>query len=317
MTTARNSPSPDIVFGTLFAYQGTAALRTAIELELFTGIDEGAGTVPALAKRCRASERGVRILCDFLSSAGFLAKSEGNYTLTPDSAAFLSQRSPAYLGTTARFLLQPKVMRTFDNLTDAVRRGGVPPSGENIVAEENPVWVEFARSMFPMMAPAAEGIADLVASSTSGPLKVLDIAAGHGLFGIAIAKRNSRAEVVALDWKAVLAVAEENARAAGVSDRYQTLAGDAFRIGLGDGYDLAIRSEPGSCVPTVPGTFRLDDAGRNPGRRRLHVRRAAQAARRRRLPERHRARASNSANGPAGREVSTPCTRLGDTIVSL
>jgi ubiquinone/menaquinone biosynthesis C-methylase UbiE len=94
--------------------------------------------------------------------------------------------------------------------------------------------------MFPMMAPAAEGIADLVASSTSGPLKVLDIAAGHGLFGIAIAKRNSRAEVVALDWKAVLAVAEENARAAGVSDRYQTLAGDAFRIGLGDGYDLAL-----------------------------------------------------------------------------
>jgi SAM-dependent methyltransferase len=233
-------PSADIVFATLFAYQGTAALGSAIDLELFTAIDEGARTVPAIAKRCRASERGTRILCDFLSSAGLLTKSDGNYALTPESAAFLSHRSPAYLGTTARFLLQPELMRNFDNLTEAVRRGGVPPSGESIVAEENPAWVEFARSMAPMMVPAAEGIADLVAASTSGPLKVLDIAAGHGLFGITIAKRNSRAEIVALDWKTVLAVAEENARAAQVLDRYRTLAGDAFKIGFGDGYDLAL-----------------------------------------------------------------------------
>jgi hypothetical protein len=86
MTTPRDTPSPDIVFGTLFAYQGTAALRCAIDLELFTAIDEGARTVSALASRCRASERGIRILCDFLSSAGFLTKSDGDYALTPESA---------------------------------------------------------------------------------------------------------------------------------------------------------------------------------------------------------------------------------------
>lgn len=240
MTTSQNMPSADIVFSTLFAYQGTAALKSAIDLELFTAIDEGARTVSAIAGRCRTSERGARILCDFLSTVGLLTKSDGNYDLTPESATFLSQRSPAYLGTTARFLLRPELKRDFDDLTEAVRHGGVPPSGENIVAEENPVWVEFARSMMPMMAPAAQAIADLVTSSTSGPLRVLDIAAGHGLFGIAIAMRNPRAEIVALDWKTVLAVAEENARAAQVSDRYRTLSGDAFKIGLGDGYDVAL-----------------------------------------------------------------------------
>ena len=240
MTMSKNMPSAEIVFDTLFAYQRSTALKSAIDLELFTAIDEGARTAPAIAKRCHASERGTRILCDFLSTIGLVRKSDGNYELTPESATFLSQRSPAYLGTTARFLLRPELKGDFDNLTEAVRLGGVPPSGNNIVAEENPIWVEFARSMMPMMVPAAQAIADLVASSTGGTQRVLDIAAGHGLFGIAIAQRNPRAEIVALDWKMVLAVAEENARAAQVSDRYRTLPGDAFKADFGYGYDVAL-----------------------------------------------------------------------------
>src|SRR5205823_3898468 len=102
---------------------------------------------------------------------------------------FLSQRSPAYLGTTATFLLLPELKRNFDDLTEAVRRGGVSPAG-NTVADENPIWVEFARAMAPMMMPAAHAIADLVSHPATGSLRVLDIAAGHGLFGITIAQRN-------------------------------------------------------------------------------------------------------------------------------
>ena len=233
-------PSAEIVFDTLFAYQRSAALASAIELDLFTAIDEGVRAIPAIANRCQASERGVRILCDFLTTIGLLTKSEGDYGLTPESAAFLSQRSPAYLGTTARFLLRPELKGNFDHLTDAIRRGGVPPTGENIVAEENLIWVEFARSMMPMMVPAAQAIGNLVASSGSDALRVLDIAAGHGLFGVTIAQQNPRAEIVAVDWKPVLAVAEENARAARVSDRYRTSPGDAFTVDFGDGYDVAL-----------------------------------------------------------------------------
>jgi SAM-dependent methyltransferase len=240
MTTPKNMPSAEIVFDTLFAYQRSAALGSAIDLELFTAIDEGARTVAALAKRCQASERGTRILCDFLTTIGLLTKSDGNYGLTPESATFLSQRSPAYLGTTARFLLRPELKGNFDHLTDAIRRGGVTPSGDNIVAEENPLWVEFARSMMPMMVPAAHAIAELVGSSKGASLKVLDIAAGHGLFGVTIAQRNPGAEIVAVDWKAVLAVAQENAASALVSNRYRTISGDAFTVDFGDGYDVAL-----------------------------------------------------------------------------
>jgi SAM-dependent methyltransferase len=233
-------PSADVVFDTLFAYQRSAALTTAIELELFTAVDEGARTSAAIAERCGASPRGARILCDFLATVGLLEKTGDSYRLAPESAAFLSKRSPAYLGTTARFLGRPELKGNFDNLTAAVRHGGVPPSGNNNVSPENPIWVEFARSMMPMMVPAAHAIAGLIEASPQEPLKVLDIAAGHGVFGITIAKRYPRAEIFALDWKAVLGVAEEHARAAQVQDRYHTIVGDAFTVDVGTGYDVAL-----------------------------------------------------------------------------
>jgi SAM-dependent methyltransferase len=232
-------PSADIVFDTLFAYQRSAALRSAIDLDVFTAIDEGARTVDAIAKRSGAAERGIRILCDYLTVVGLLKKAEGAYHVTPESAAFLSKRSPAYLGTTARFLLLPELKRNFDNLTETVRRGGVSPAG-NTVADENPIWVEFARAMAPMMMPAAHAIAELAAGWSTSAVRVLDLAAGHGMFGITLAQRNPRAEVVAVDWAPVLTVAQENAAVAGVQDRYRTLAGDAFKVSFGDGYDVAL-----------------------------------------------------------------------------
>jgi hypothetical protein len=232
-------PSPDIVFDTLFGYQRSAALNSAIDLEVFTAVDEGAQTAAAIATRCSASERGVRILCDYLSIIGLLQKGGTAYRLVPESATFLSKRSPAYLGTTARFLLRPELKQNFDNLTEAVRRGSVAPEGDT-VTDENPIWVEFARSMMPMMMPAAHGIADLLGVAALGGLKVLDVAAGHGLFGITIAQRNPRAQIVAVDWKQVLAVAEGNARAAGVQDRYHTLPGDVFKVEVGTGYDVVL-----------------------------------------------------------------------------
>jgi 2-polyprenyl-3-methyl-5-hydroxy-6-metoxy-1,4-benzoquinol methylase len=232
-------PSAELVFDTLYAFQRSAALKTAIELDVFTAVADGAETVTAIASRCEASERGIRMLCDYLATIGLLTKSEAAYQLSEVAAAFLNKRSPAYLGTTARFLLRPELKSNFENLTEAVRRGGVPASGDSSISDENPIWIEFARSMGPMMVPAAEAIADLVAGPPR-PLRVLDIAAGHGLFGIKIAQRNSEAEITAVDWPGVVAVAREHAILAGVADRYHPLAGNAFSIDYPGDFDVAL-----------------------------------------------------------------------------
>jgi ubiquinone/menaquinone biosynthesis C-methylase UbiE len=184
------------------------------------------------------SERGARILCDYLTVNRLLAKTDDGYQLVAEASAFLSKRSPAYLGSIANFLLRPELKNNFENLIEAVRRGGVGPNDTDIVSNENPVWVEFARSMMPMMIPAAQAIAEQFTAVE--PIKVLDIAAGHGAFGIALARRNPNAEIVAVDWKAVLGLAEAHAKDAGVLDRYRTIAGDAFNVEYGSGYDIVL-----------------------------------------------------------------------------
>src|SRR2546425_11979695 len=211
-------PSPMLFLETVNGYQRTAALRAAIDLELFSAIGEGVGTSEGLAARCGASGRGIRILCDYLSVVGFLIKEGGTYRLTSDSAVFLDKRSPAYLGGILAFINGPELMGAFVNLTETVRRGTTQMKGAGVVDPEDPVWVDFARSMPPMVGPAAGFIGEVATKGRRGPLRVLDIAAGHGLFGIAVAKSNPQAEIVALDWPNVLKVAQENARAAGVED---------------------------------------------------------------------------------------------------
>lgn len=233
-------PSPQLFFDTVNGYQRTAALKTAIELGFFTAIAQGARTAAEIGKRTQASERGIRILADYLTILGFLQKSGDEYELTRDSAFFLDQRSPAYLGGTLRFLANADLLAMWEKLGDAVRQGGKKVSAEGFTADENPMWVDFARAMAPMMMPAAQAMAKILSAEEGAPMKVLDIAAGHGVFGITIAQANPKAEIVALDWRNVLEVAKENADKAGVGARFRGIAGNAFEVDYGTGYDAVL-----------------------------------------------------------------------------
>jgi 2-polyprenyl-3-methyl-5-hydroxy-6-metoxy-1,4-benzoquinol methylase len=238
--TGQSQPNPELIFATLNAYQRTAALKGAIELGIFTAIGEGAKTAAALAKRCQAAERGMRILCDYLVIIGFLTKSGQQYALTSDSAVFLDRRSPGYMGSVTGFLTLPEVMESSKDLAAVVRKGGTLMGDKATADPDNPNWVGFARSMAPMMIPAAEAIAGIVKADAGEKWKVLDIAAGHGMFGITLAKHNPNAEIFALDWPRVLEVAAENAAKAGIAARYHKIPGSAFDVDFGPGYDLIL-----------------------------------------------------------------------------
>ncbi|HSB26817.1 MAG TPA: class I SAM-dependent methyltransferase [Pyrinomonadaceae bacterium] len=239
-TTAAKQPSPELFFQTVNAYQQTEALKAALELAVFTAIAEGNTSVADIAKRCGAAEKGVRVLCDYLTIMGMLTKNGHSYGLTPDSSVFLDKRSPAYLGGITEFLWAPELTGGMKNIAEAVRRGGTAMEGEGSVSHDNPIWVNFAKAMAPMMSIPAQLMAKLVDPQADRKLKILDIAAGHGLFGQAFAVNNPKAEVVAVDWANVLTVAKANAEKSGLSDRYSTIEGSAFDVEFGSGYDLVL-----------------------------------------------------------------------------
>lgn len=229
--------SPDLFMDAVLAYQQTAAIKAAIELDLFSEIAKGRNTAESLAQTTGSAVRGIRILCDYLAVRGHLEKQGDQYRLTPSTARFLDRSAPSWMGGVVEYLAAPEMMGLFLRDPAAfVRNGGSIGLANN--APDHPIWVKFARAMGASRVPVAAKVASELA--VLSPRKVLDIAAGHGMFGIAIAQAVTDAQITAVDWQAVLSVARENAEAAGVSERYHTLAGSAFDADWGGGFDLVL-----------------------------------------------------------------------------
>ncbi len=229
----------ELLWSTFTGYQRTAAIKAAIELDVFTAIGEGATTLDAIASRCESSPRGMRILLDHLTMDGFVARDGDRYRLSATSAALLDRNAPAYVGSAITFIASAYVRQGFDRLTEAVKQGGSVVT-DGSMTPEHPMWVEFARAMAPLAGMSALLLANVLGIEGSSPLRVLDIAAGHGLFGITLARLNAGVQVTGLDWANVLAVAAENARLAGVADRWRPLPGSALEVNLGGPYDLVL-----------------------------------------------------------------------------
>jgi hypothetical protein len=156
-------------------------MNTALELEIFSAIAEGNTTSATIAKRCKASDRGARLLCNFMTIHDFLNKEGAQYALAPDSASFLNRHSPAYIGAAVEFMFTQRLRKGHARLTEAVRRGGTA-LGEGTLEAENPDWVKFAQAMMPLMHMPAQIMAAELRKGGEAH-KILDIAAGHGIFG--------------------------------------------------------------------------------------------------------------------------------------
>jgi 2-polyprenyl-3-methyl-5-hydroxy-6-metoxy-1,4-benzoquinol methylase len=238
-----SAPSNARVCNNLAAFQLSSALRSAIEIDLFTSIADGHDTSEALAAHCRADPRGVRILADYLVIQSYLIKQDSRYALAEESRLYLDRRSPTYVGDPIDFIQAPFVWAQFNRLTECVRGGGAKLP-LNLLEPNHEMWVRFARVMATQMHGIAQllvpRIKKLLLPTGRGPRKILDIAAGHGLFGIAFAKDNPACRVVAQDWPAVLEVTRENAERHGVANRITLLPGNVMDVDLGAGYDLVL-----------------------------------------------------------------------------
>ncbi len=226
----------------VYAFQRTAALRAAVALDVFTAIGKGHDTSKALAEHCSTAERGMQILCDFLVALGLLEAREGCYVAAPDAAAYLDRRSHAYVGGALDFAVSDTQLKAMLSDPVAVVRNGTTTLGEadHLVAPDHVDWTTYARAVAPLMARSAVFLSNLI-TSLGGPIhRILDVAAGSGQNGIALARRLVDAEVTAVDWPGVLKVAAENARTAGIGERWNARSGNALETAFAGPYDVIL-----------------------------------------------------------------------------
>jgi 3-hydroxy-5-methyl-1-naphthoate 3-O-methyltransferase len=240
-TTPTGQPpvTPERLMQFAFGYAAPLMLEAAIRHRVFDLLDAGPKTLDELSTATGASPRGLRILLNGLVGLELLAKdAQGRYLLRPESSTFLVSTKPGYRGGSfkhASSQLIPKWLK----LTDIVRTGK-PAIAVNQEAEGSPFFLEFVEDLFPMGYATARMLGEhLNIPKATKPLSVLDLAAGSGVWSIALAQQSPHVRVTAVDWPGVLPATRRTAERNGVADRFRFVAGDLSDADFGVGHQIA------------------------------------------------------------------------------
>jgi len=221
-----------------WGYAPPLIIEAAVQHRVFDSLDPSPKTARQLAKQTGASERGLRALLNALVGMDLLRRMGSRYALTPESATFLVSTKSSYYGaffhhTTGQLI--PKWLR----LNNVVRTGK-PARAVNSSRQGAKFFAHFVESLFPLSYPAARALGEhLQLPKTRAPLRVLDLAAGSGVWGIALAQQSPEIRITAVDWPEVLKVTARMARRHGVSNQLTKLPGDLLEVKFGSGHHIA------------------------------------------------------------------------------
>jgi 2-polyprenyl-3-methyl-5-hydroxy-6-metoxy-1,4-benzoquinol methylase len=231
-------PTPERIVQMAWGYAPPLILETALHYRVFDWLDERPQTAEELAARTGASVRGLKAILDALVGLEFLGRQGNRYLLTAESQTFLVSSKPAYHGAYFMHMTRQLIPRWL-RLTEAVRTGR-PVRPANQEEEGATFFSTFVESLFPLSYAAARRLGEhLGIAKAAAPISVLDIGAGSGVWGIALAHQSPRVKIRAVDWPAVLEVTRKVAQRQGVADRLQTAPGDLLEADFGKGHQIA------------------------------------------------------------------------------
>ena len=239
-TRQKKQITPERLMELSFAYAPPLIISAAAANKVFDALENCAKTAEEVAKKTGASPRALRILMNALVGLDLLKKDRrGKYSLTPESAAFLISNKP---GTHAAFFgtIAPHLISRWLRLTDIVREGR-PAVAVNQETEGTEFFSQLVENIIPMSYPAAQKLGDhLKIAKTKDQIRVLDLAAGSGIWGIALAQKSPRVRVSAVDWAGMIPTTKRITKKYGVRDRFNFVEGDLLQADFGNGYDIAI-----------------------------------------------------------------------------
>lgn len=231
--------TPERIMQLAWSYAPPLIIEAAIRHRVFDLLDAGAKTIGEVAAQSGASLRGIRAIMNALAGLQLLTKDgDGRFGLSPDSAAFLVAGKPGYFGGMVKHT-STQLLPAWLHLTEIVRTGK-SGMGVNLEGSGSQFFHEFVEDIFPMSYPAALRLADVLdVAAATAPVSVLDLAAGSGVWSVALAQKSPQVRVTAVDWPGVLDVTRRVAARFGVAERYSFVAGDLAAADFGQGHDIA------------------------------------------------------------------------------
>jgi SAM-dependent methyltransferase len=221
------------------AYAPPFIIGAAASNKVFDTLANGPMNVEEVSRRTGASVRGLRVIMNALAGLELLDKDrQGNYSLTPESEAFLLSDKP---GTLAGFF--PMNMKRLIPLwlkLDETVRTGQPVESRNQEHPGTEFFSELVENIIPMSCPSAQALsAHLQLAEAKQPVRVLDVAAGSGIWGIVLAGKSPHVRVTAVDWEGMIPTTKRITQKFGVANQFKFIQGDIGKVGFGDGYDIA------------------------------------------------------------------------------
>ncbi|HXT11361.1 MAG TPA: methyltransferase [Candidatus Angelobacter sp.] len=234
----KNTVTPERIMQFAWGYAPTLIIEAAVQHRVFDLLDESPKTIKELAMKSGASERGLTAIANALVGFNFLSRKGQRYHLTPESAAFLVSTKPAFLGAIYKHMSKQILPKWLE--LDRVVRTGKPAMLVNEQKPGSEFFVQFVEALFPMGYHAAKALGEhLKISKTKKPISVLDIAAGSGVWGIALAQQSPLVRISAVDWPKVLNVTKKVAKRHGVGNRLTGIPGDILKADFGSGHNIA------------------------------------------------------------------------------
>ncbi|MHB1022326.1 MAG: methyltransferase family protein [Acidobacteriaceae bacterium] len=237
--THQSAVTPERIMQFAWGYVPPLVLEAAIRHHIFDVLDAGPKSIEQVQSQTGASARGLRAVMNALVGLNFLSKDAQNrYALTPESSTFLVSTKPGFQGGLIRHSSEQLIPKWL-HLNEIVS-SGTPEQAVNQEGAGSEFFQNFVSDIFPMSYPSALALAKhLNLSDTQDKVNVLDLAAGSGVWGIALAQSSQHVSVTAVDWAEVLPITQKTATRFGLADRYQFVAGDLLTADFGSGHTIA------------------------------------------------------------------------------
>lgn len=232
-----NPPTnPGSILQTAFSFWSSKVLLTAVEFGVFSRLAGKPLTGEQLGTQLDLHPRGIADFFDALVAMGFLLRHgdgpDARYENTPESARFLDERSPSYIGGIL-VMLNARLFRYWHDLPTALRTGRpqneVAHGGKSLFEAlyRDPAKLEqFLDAMTGLSRINFELFAQKFDFSAHRTL--CDVGGATGLLSIEAAKRHPHLRCISFDLPAVEPIARRHIAAAGLADRVRPASGDFF-----------------------------------------------------------------------------------------